>query len=1327
MYFQSMILRAAIGDFEETQIYGSLQQSIETNVIDKRHFFFPDIRSFALVSLEIITKMCEKKYVSMEYEDWESRGLVSTPDTQISDRYRDYMVDSDLEEEYIYRRRPLNGIRSPGEVIEEVQRRSRSHSPGSRPMSAQSIKSRSRTMSPDLSRGHRKSPNLNDSRNATPDGELMSHKKEKSHKSRNKGRSKSPKFWRRNRSKSPKSSRSRESRDNSPSQELHSGKVTPDLLDLKKRPLSPLNRQNSDPQVLDAFAPQKNKVKKSDSKKWLSKPASLIKTLTGAETSVSVFKAKHHNKRDWNDSAEEISDEEIERKTDRFKLNKNSRTSSLNSTQFENDHSLHRTTSSKSDQWSIRSDMVYHPHGLKNTVSATSQSSLWSNLPLPLENIDIERDDIENIIESLPGMADNSGSRHPPTLEELLLAREHNAKFGSSSYWQQDGPGPSQFELIDYYDELQGKYVRKMVPKGLHRTLSGNQIIVTPVRRTYSGTQVLHKTHSGLQEIMEATESGDDDMEMERDFDDISPKVIQNVPIKKLKVKLLKAPEKPKQQQESEEQKTKQKEKKEQKSKNKQPIPRSKSFQEVLLPDPIPEDEFVDPNVSAVKRSRARTALKRALSNKSNKTAVPLKRVERKSNENLEIKYANVKKLQLQSKSSNESCDSNETPYEQSYYEQAKEETENVELALERENSDHLAPDEKYKKSAAVKRYSSFGSNDSSSSISSCVRVRKADVSLTSGELTSLSSQADADTDYDQMTDIEMPKREALLRRNMNIRAKMVDSGFDSESSEISSEVQGHRGLCTSMSSEDSAFVEKDDSFKIQQQNYYQHKNGLVVTSYPSMPDTSGMFFSEKAFVLTGISTERFSLKEPNPYEQKEENENPQEIENEDLRPMSALSRIIEVSSAAPEAQFRDVSLDSDEMEEEERKLKFPEVENLQMEPEESELEPMNGLRPKTPVGPLAPLSVTKKNISSPNVYASSTVASRRYRELTKKGVPLRVSVIGTDEKEAEKDHATQEVEVSEKEGQKLYDDLESKGFFQNANAKPKINLAGPYQTGHRSRKDVHRQHRDKRTKAGKVSLDEIIRESPNQNNPSQRQKSPSHHQRLDISPRHSRSCSNDDAMLNQPASEDSETNSIHTSVNNTPQHMSTQQHISTPHINRHLSPPPLSINQQSVVVDAELYIDRIYSNNASPEHKKPSIPLLDPDFDSPLGVDNKAFSPAMDLELYTGLHPLDRMEENGDETVELNVDIPLLSGVTDQHINRCRKISNHLVTFHDLLPANQESFTILKTKLYQKGQLGHIGGQVSRSFILYHITYCNILFNAIKLCLQEFHMKNVA
>jgi hypothetical protein len=50
-----------------------------------------------------------------------------------------------------------------------------------------------------------------------------------------------------------------------------------------------------------------------------------------------------------------------------------------------------------------------------------------------------------------------------------------------------------------------------MAPHPFYRSSSGSNMLPKSVHRTYSGTQVLHRTSSSLQEITEATEVSDND------------------------------------------------------------------------------------------------------------------------------------------------------------------------------------------------------------------------------------------------------------------------------------------------------------------------------------------------------------------------------------------------------------------------------------------------------------------------------------------------------------------------------------------------------------------------------------------------------------------------------------------------------------------------------------------------------------------------------------------------------------------------------------------------------------------------------------------------
>ncbi|XP_069118501.1 uncharacterized protein [Argopecten irradians] len=1344
---QSMVMRAAIGDFEDSQMYGSIHQNTDTTTLgDKRHFFLPDIRSFALVALEVVSKMCEKRFVSMQYQ-WNKQvtpetyssanaynPVVQNSANQAKEYMEVYHSDSDGEDDLLYcgRRQPP-GVQSPGEVIEEIGRRSRSMSPRSRPQSAQSNKSRSRTLSPDMNR----SKFLNSvqtnypSRLSTPDSNIISPEEEY------------PCF-----PKVKSDSKISKERPLSP-ERPSSGRKSPG------RPRTPSKKSKNKDQAFEAFATETKKskpkgLKKIDSKKWLSKPGSLIRTLTGAETSVSLFKSKEFR----DDDAEEIDDEEIDYGPLRAKQALMARNDSSNSITFERERHLHRSSSKQSDQWSILSDMEYSTsHGLRKTVSTDSRSSMWSNLPLPVEMIDIEgggeRDSFDTMIGQLPGMTDSLEYHSASSRPGDNWNPKFNGTYKPGAYWRQDGPGPSQFELVDYYDELQGKYVKKLQLRGgIHRTLSGSQIMGAPVHRTYSGTQVLHKTSSGLQEILEQAESMEEEDQPQPANNCVQPSndLSKSQPVKKLKAKILKE------------------EKSEKLSRSKsldrlttqtKGAPKSKELSKTDRPVVAPTPEpVINPEISAHKRARARKALKGALAKGNMPNVFPLQRDSKRGQKReMEIKYANVKKLQTQgsqvdkhqdlNKDMNlevEKCDENDMPSQTSV------DTSPQRLGdIPKENLDDTFPqrfsdtspqrpsDQGEGHTTGIRKYHSFSSNDSTSSLGSSIRLKKADASLTSGELTSLSSQADHDIDEQTGRDPDLPSKEVLLRRTIQNKAKVVDSGFDSESSEVSSDVYGHHQHYN-FSSDDSAYPDHRDR-RLQRKPF---RNTLKKPT-----DNSELQMSEKAFVITGFSTGSANMaispgdgidmvtkdNVPSEYvvvdsvvrDRDFHNDvSDEEMLEDDFMNSQGKSRIIQVSAAPltvmsiDQKAFKDQVYDNRPVSPPQTSFKssenrpptpgrtghrqsmsFSSVEDRPPTPGQSGYNRLKSPpattpersvqnRLKTPLRRPKPQPEVKPN----NQHASPLVASKRYRELTMKGVPLRVSVISADgeeklEEEIDADEDKEKVkEVNEElidnqtDDQKLFDHLESNGFFHLPQKKirDKPLSGGIFPTAHVSRRDQHLRNKKRgRSRPNRLALDEIIRELPEDRSPSPRLLSPT----TNILSKDSfNSHSGSEAMLNQPSSMD-ESESIH------------------PTPIPHVSP---MVNQASVVVDAELYIDRVYSQSQSLEPIPRHVAMKDSDFDMPIPLERKGIPQVSYIPLNQDSHVDSRLGreemEEGDEEEE---EVTLLSGMDDKHILNCHKLTSdmHLLSFHDLLPARKENFEILKAKLYEGGQLGSIGFQL--------------------------------
>ena len=986
-----------------------------------------------------------------------------------------------------------------------------------------------------------------------------------------------------------------------------------------------------------------------------------MKNLTGAETTVSTFKPKHRKEEE--SSASEISDEEIEMMQKRYRLNHKMRQDSKNSMFSENSvqsaHSVHRTVSQRSDQWSIRSDMEYRHNGLKNTVSADSRSSLWSNLPLPLETIDIERDNLDEIIDQLPGMANSLDDRKNPSITELLSAKDRIRH--ARQYWQSDGPGTRTFELVDYYDELQGKYVKKLLPvQSLHRTSSGTQVMGTPVHRTFSGTQVLHRTTSGLQEIMEGTEEEEDHSHGENRVQKIKPRLLtQDNSMQK-------------------------------ESKSRSPKRRSKSAKNYQAPKPPMSEEAkreasLEREENEKVRSKARNKLMRKLSSKGGvPPLLPLQRTSSRR-DSTDVKVASVRKLQVQSKEVNDNENQRDTGYNEQEHMSSPKECEGEKegggrlyvQANRKESAERKFPPEKLSQ-LEVKRYSSFSSNDSSSSLGSSLRERRADVSLTSGELTSISSQADADTD-ELMTDAELSAKEAFLRNIIRQKKGVSDSGFDSES-DMSSDVHGHHS--SFYMSDDSAFHDGiHNRMHTKKLNKLQKSGPMSKVSI-----SSDVHLPEKAFCVTGINSgvtnDMFALKSDSPELEveylPEKDIPPVHDDYLEPRPQSSMSRIIEVSSAAPD---QTKSIEQEE-----------EMRGLFTKSTESEYKSIAG-RPKTPSSLSRPK--TPSVMRGPNVMASNPIdASRRYRELVKKGVPLRVSEISAADNEQKKaevnneDFDEKEMEVNP-EDEKLFNTLESEGFFKTQKDKNKPSPGRTYSTGNRkSRKDQARGERKRKAKANRLALDDIIREIPEEMSTSPARKSPGQNH---LSPTHVstnnlddsfNASENDVAMINQP-SEESETASVQNSS-----------------VANSVPPTLIPSNQPAVVVDAELQIDRIYSQNQKTQETKNQPPqLLDPDFDSPLlAINNGKLLRTMSDFPMQGLSPLD---EPLDPEIPCDVNVPLLSGMNPGHVDKCRRLTSslHLLSFNDLLPATHEGLEMMKAKLFQGGQLGTIGSQVCTMF----------------------------
>ena len=1446
-----MVLRAAIGDFEDAQIYGTLQQSFDDTIREKRYFFLPDIRSFALVALEIVSKMCEKKFQN-RYVTYDSEHvpLKLNLTNCISDEEDEFGAQYGYEIEDTHRM--YGGIQPEDMYYHERTERCMSpeYTMKNRNDSLENLMDKNRPMSPAYNVPNRQStPETVCSDSDGEDREVAKYTSER--KPLSSGRPLSPKVYKNseknsvkhetertlspNRVMSPSSigkvSQRKSRKDTpkptditlsanrvkspqrslSPSMYDHERCVSPDpmkdakLQELRKetesgkrstkkeRKTSFSRKQKSekhdDGQAFEAFVGDSAaKQSKRKDGNWLTKPSSILKSITNNETAVSVFKAKPVDEENHLDAIEE---EDIE-----SNQNKSRQTKSFKSKE-----------KVKGEVWDIIDEQFYTQcnkkasNKLKKTVSGESRSSLWSFISTPDDWDD--DDEINNILDCLPGMAEPSELRRSAiTVEEIMKEQERAMlKKNETKRFTLADLNKSKFELIDYYEMLKARQITiDQVPQDKREMLMNVVELKLEEKLKKEGKfkdNGVIRNDELYSNAMAPGGAGNDNsaepvkvVSFRRAQQSNSATVtsgVKQVNDSRAKSAPLKRPRTPMKK------------------------PESKT--------PQINPAFAD-SQNIVKRNKARSALRKALNNKNTFNGVPRQHVRTPVGEkqDLTVKYATVKKINVESHDNHESmdmCQSNDT--------------EVLKVPVPTKESFSITKVKPAK--VSVKRYSSFSSNESSSSYLYNDNSRKTDVSLTSGELTSVSSQSESDqfeTDG-HMTDVEgqsaqtFNARRKVLNRGPGSR---VDSGFDSGS----------------MSSEMSAPLHSKQYYSPIQNTSAKHNVNSWARNYKSMEfipnspfDMSGNFISPSASLPAEKFVEQFAYPErPSSavrnafsYSVSANGDNKHLMDNDsgiglskhisnqirsNMNEMSSGSSLNSDSTITPtminvagSANKGTINLNQRPMSPSQRPMSpsqrpmSPEIPVSQrpMSPErpmspnvrptehrpilkakarvlspnrdQSTSRPTSaasnhvmGNRPFSPNGrsdqrPFSPNGRTNNRPFSPNGRSDSSpfspnersanrpfspnarsksserpfspagretsnkmrstrhsshspdgrkyqnqhltnrntishspivqinskplvsnkgiesaeqtsVATKRYRELVKQGVPLRASAIESspNRKESDRNAAdsmsrpnTAESTVEEPvDNEKLFDDLESKGFFANRSRSPSPAKGSSPSRSKTSNEGSKKHEGNRHRKRNKhLPLDQIVREVPDQTHRSQskpyRSQSNNH---LIVS---------EDAFLNQPTSEDSETCSIKT----------TKSSGSTP-----------SGSRPKVVVDAELVIDRIFSQNHPDDNE------LDVEVEAALGLDKDPFKTMNTL--YSN--------DGGPSTADL-ANMPLLNGVNQNHIHECVElVSNlHVVTVRDLLPARQESFDILRKKLHQVGQLGTVGNQVIIIFFL--------------------------
>ena len=1399
-----MVLRAAVGDFEDAQIYGTLQQSLDESIRDKRYFFLPDIRSFALVALEIVSKMCEKKfqnrYVSYDSEHVPLKlnltNCISDEEDEFGAQYgyeledTHRMYNSIHPEDMYYNERPERcmspfTIHTRNDSLENLMDKTRPTSPNfnipnrqstktpdtvhsdsesdednevakyNAPRRKQSPEERVRPLSP---RGSTNSveQTLSQNRVRSPISKVSQRKSRKDiskstdrvlspSRVKSPNRSLSPSMYDPNRCVSPDpmmDAKLQELR-----KETESGKKT-----AKKERKTSFSRKSkhdktdekqTNAQAFEAFVTDPNaKQSKRRDGSWLSKPTSILKSITNNETAVSVFKAKPVDDDSHLDAIEE---EDMETSQNNFKQPKSARSKEKEKT--------------KAEVWDIIDEQYYHQcnkkasHNLKKTVSGESRSSLWSFISTP-EDLD-DDEELSDILDCLPGMTEPSEYRRSAiTVEEIMKEQEKKMQRQKEpKRFLYDELYKSKFELIDYYEMLKAKQITiDQVPKDKREMLM-NVVEFKLEEKLKRDGKLKHSDVIRNDELYSNTMSPGGSVKV------VSFRRNQGQSTSAKCSSTLQNETDPR-------------------------LDRAKSAPLKRPRTPMKKPETRKPEVNPaftesqnlVKRNRARSALKKALHSKNNfngiqrpvRTAVVEK-------QDLTVKYATVKKINIESQDTH------------THTSDAQDNTSEIlKVAVPTKESFSITK----VKPVSVKRFPSFSSNESSSSYLYNDTSRKTDASLTSGELTSVSSQSESDH-FETDGHISDAERQG----NINMRRKIVhrapgsrvDSGFDSGSmsSEMSDAIGHHsKQYYTPVQNSKPTFNSWARNYKSME---YISNSPLEISSKflpPANSLSEGKVSSEFSVRDRPSSANRsafsYSLSVD---DNKKMNDNDSGIglsnhlANKIRTNMSEMSsnssvnseggpapRVISVSASSnkgslnlnqrpmspeiPVSQRRPMSPErpmSPNVQPTEHRpilkaksrITSPDrtmpsnvsksAVNIKNLPSDSRaLSPKstytssqrpfspdrhqtsknhNSNRHTSPARSLSPsdkgvgqsrvmsptqnisnTSVTsRKHVKSPPVieitHGSSVTnssnkmndntgetakATKRYRELVKQGVPLRASAIdsspnrGDHETNTAKETETARPNTAEStveepvDNEQLFDDLQSKGFFANRSRSPSPSK-GISPSRNKTPNDRSSKHDHNRKKKNKhLPLDQIVRETPHQTNSSAKPFRTQSNNHLTVS---------EDVFLNQPTSEDSETCSIKT----------TKSSGSTP-----------SGSRPKLVVDAELVIDRIFSQNNPNDNSD-----LDVEVEAALGLDKDPFKTVN--ELYT---------QNGNENLSDLVNLPLQNGVNQKHIHECMElVSNlHVVTIRDLLPAREDHFEVLRKKLHQVGQLGTVGNQVSLS-----------------------------
>lgn len=1313
-----MVMRAAVGDFEDATIYGTLQQSLDNSIKDKRYFFLPDIRSFALIALEVVSKMCEKKfqnrYVNFNEEHVPLKlnltNAISDEDDEFEAQYCYEAEDTHRMFEAIHDEEEFDSEDNEGNV--EIRQKGTG--------SLANLMDQSRQMSSMYGGRDARTPDTmfnnedsdidnkevskygspyNSNTNLTTDiginrckipdlpkcdrgiGKISSRKNRKDMSRQNNGKCDStPNYVSQHVcvSPNPHESTLRNGRCASPDpmkdsklQELRKETNSGVKQSKKERNLS-FNRKKSEEDIsqkgkMEAFIkPDAEQNAKRKDGNWLAKPSSILKSITSNDTTSSVFKAKNTGEDSHLDAIEE---EDISPSQSSFPKSRQVK--------------VKEAKPAKAEVWDIIDEQYYTQvnkkttHNLKKTVSGESRSSLWSFISTPE---DLDDDDLGDILECLPGMTDPIAFRKPDISVSDIMAERENAirKEQTRKKFNFTQLSKSKFELIDYYELLIAKQITlNDVPEDKREML----LSVVELKREEKMKKEGHSVN--VNSVIRSDEMYDNNMSPGCEYNNSNPKM-KMVSFRNTQCHSLSHTNGIAEQQ---------RDPRLDRARS-APLkrPRTPMHKQTVEKPPEVNPAFNDTkSVTIAKRNRARAALKRALNSKGQQ-AFPRTGPDRERTSDITVKYATVRKINADIDDKSENGNDSEGG-------------KLITVPVPTSESFSITNVKPQLQTCTMTRYPSFSSNESASSIGSSVRQRRTDVSLTSGELSSLSSQAESDhyeTDY-PTTDVETGRKKHHDRRIIMTKKQplRVDSGFDSGSmsSEMSDALNNRTiqlstkyqhgssnkgivdswarnyNMIDSMSNSPYTFGSKSlpvDSLPEETLSTENNvlKRGKVDTTKSSLDgingtdNDSGVNTAHPIRVTnTRMNTshgkdrhkrnrELGSAHRQNdapvnftPYTTVSSRHEP--LHSRSLSPSSrvmspvnravsppdrsmspALTRPFSPNTRPVSPNTRSMSPHTMSMSSNTRPMSpntrptspntrpmSPNVrptnnravaksrlhQSRQMSPRSRALSPTREVsqnaktsgpfllgrklnRPPSPPPSQEsyPIKETKHDSSqisdTANVADSSAaIASKRYRELVKQGVPLRASVIdasptrlGGSHEDVQVRPATADSMIEEQPNdQELFENLDANGFFAK-----KSRSRSPHKLHGRS--PVHskeREHRGdvRRKKKKHLPLEELVSETPVSNLKGRPHRSPIKNH-LTV---------NDEALLNQPTSEDSETCSIKTNKSNT----------STPSGSKH-----------KMMVDAELVIDRIFSQSQYEDNE------LDVEVEAALGLDKDPF-----------------------------------------------------------------------------------------------------------------------